>query len=101
VRGQQIVEIPRYQEFTPSAALLVNHGARFHQIAGNGLITISAIATSGWPGSVANTQMLLSQPMLSEPGHLRVLLLCPVTDLHTVLAALERDGVRLEHVYAY
>jgi hypothetical protein len=45
--------------------------------------------------------MLLSQPMLSEPGHLRVLLLCPVTDLHTVLAALERDGVRLEHVYDY
>jgi hypothetical protein len=99
--GQQIVEIPRYQEFTPSAAFLVKHGARFHQIAGNGLISISAIATSGWAGTLPNTQMLLSQPMLSEPGHLRVLLLCPVTDLHTVLAALERDGVRLEHVYAY
>jgi hypothetical protein len=99
--GQQIVEIPRYQEFTPSAAFLVKHGARFHQIAGNGLISISAIATSGWAGTLPNTQMLLSQPMLSEPGHMRVLLLCRVTDLHTVLSALERDGVRLEHLYDY
>jgi hypothetical protein len=79
----------------------VKNGVRFHQIAGNGLISISAIATSGWTGSVPNAQMLLSQSMLSEPGHIRVFLLCQVTELHTVLLALERDGVRLEHLYDY
>jgi hypothetical protein len=98
---QKIVEIPRYQEFTPSAALLVNHGARFHQMAGNGLIAISAIAPSGWAASVPGTQLLLSQPIRSEPGHTRVLLLCRVTELHTVLPALERNAVRLEHLYDY
>lgn len=99
--GQVIVEIPRYQEFTPSAAVLVKNGVRFHQIAGNGLISISAIATSRWTGSVPNAQTLLSQPMLSEPGHVRVFLLCRVTELHTVPQTLERDGVRLEHFYDY
>jgi hypothetical protein len=99
--GHVIVEIPRYQEFTPSAALLVKNGVRFHQIAGNGLISISVIATSGWTGSVPNAQTLLSQSMLSEPGHVRVFLLCRVTELHTVLQTLERDGVQLEHLYDY
>jgi hypothetical protein len=99
--GQKIVEIPRYQEFTPSAAFLVNHGARFHQIVGNGLITISAIAPSGWAASPPGTQLLLAQPILSQPGHTRVFLLCRVTELHTVLPDLERNAVRLEHLYDY
>jgi hypothetical protein len=99
--GQKIVEIPRYQEFTPSAAFLVKNAARFHQIAGNGLIAISAIASPGWAASVPGTQMLLSQPIGSEPGHTRILLLCRVTELHTVLPALEHDAVRLEHLYDY
>jgi hypothetical protein len=99
--GQMIVEIPRYQEFTPTTASLIKNGARFRQIAGNALIAISVIAPSGWAGSPAGTQMLLSQPIRSQPGQTRVLLLCRVAELHTVLPALERDAVRLEHLYDY
>lgn len=99
--GEIIVEVPRYQEFTPSAASLIKKGARFRQISGNGLIAVSVIAPSGWAASLPGTQILLSQPIPSQPGHTRVLLLCRVAELHTVLPALECDAVQLEHLYDY
>ena len=99
--NQAIVEIPRYQEFTTAALGLVHHGARFHQIAGNELIVISAISPVSWTNSMPNLQLLLTQPLLTDPGNTRNVLLCRVAELHTVLPMLEHQGLKIEHLYDY
>jgi hypothetical protein len=96
-----IIEVPRYQEFTPAAQMLIKAGVHFHQIAGNQLIVVSAIAPSQWTNSVPDLQVLLLQPLLTNPGKTRVILLCPVPALQTALPRLEADGLMIEHLYDY
>ena len=98
---QAIVQIPRYQEFTAAALDLVHDGVRFHQIAGNELIVISAISPASWTNSMPNVQLLLAQPLLSDPGNTRNVLLCRVAEIHTVLPTLEHQGLKIEHLYDY
>lgn len=98
---QAIVQIPRYQEFTTAAQDLIHNGARFHQIAGNELIVVSAISPVYWTNRLPNLQLLLAQPLLTDTGNKRNVLLCRVTELHTVLPALENQGLKIEHIYDY
>jgi hypothetical protein len=98
--NQTIVELPRYQEFTPAALALIQSGARFHQIAGNEIISISVIAPQGWSNSIAGLETLIAQPMLTSPGT-RVVLLCRVSSLDSALPALQRQRVSIEHIYDY
>ena len=98
---QAIVEIPRYQEFTTKALGLIHVGVRFQQIAGNELIVISTISPASWTNTMPNVQLLLVQPLLSESGKARYVLLCRVAELHNVLPALEHQGHKIEHLYDY
>jgi hypothetical protein len=98
---QAIVQIPRYQEFTPVALDLIHHGVRFHQIAGNELIVVSAFSPASWTNRMPNLQLLLSQPLLTDQGNTRNVLLCRVSELHTVLPMLESEGLKIEHIYDY
>jgi hypothetical protein len=99
--NQAIVEIPRYQEFTTAALGLIRDGVRFHQIAGNDLIVISATSPVSWTNSMPNLQLLLAQPLLTDPGNTRIVLLCRVPELHDTLPMLEHQGLKIEHVYDY
>lgn len=99
--GEAIVEIPRYQEFTSDAQMLIQNGVHFHQIAGNELIVVSAIAPSGWVSSSNNLQLLLSEPLLTDTNKTRAVLLGKVSELHEVLPLLEQQGLVLEHLYDY
>jgi hypothetical protein len=98
---EAIVEIPRYQEFTADARMLLEQGARFHQIAGNELMVVSVIAPRGWSCAAANVEMLLAQPLLTEEGKTRAVLLARVGELHEVVPWLEQQGVTVEHLYDY
>jgi hypothetical protein len=98
---EAIIEVPRYQEFTTDVRTLVGHGARFSQFAGNELIVISAIAPSGSITPESSVQMLLKQPILMGQGRTRVVLLVRVSGLNEVLASLERQGLKVEHLYNY
>jgi hypothetical protein len=99
--GEAILELPRYQEFTPAALMLIRAGVRFRQIAGNELIVVSAIGPSQWTNNVPGLQVLLPQPLLTNPGKTRVVLLIPVPQLETILPRLEADGLVIEHLYDY
>jgi hypothetical protein len=98
---QAMVEIPRYQEFTSAALGLIHAGVHFRQIASNDLIVISAIAPSGWMNSIPDLQLLLAQPLLTDPGNTRIVLLCRVPELHNTLPMLEHQGLKIEHLYDY
>jgi hypothetical protein len=99
--GAAIIEVPRYQEFTPTAQMLIKAGVHFRQIAGNQLIVVSAIAPSQWTNHAPDLQVLLVQPLLTNPGKTRAILLIPVPELHTALPRLEADGLVIEHLYDY
>jgi hypothetical protein len=99
--GEAIVELTRYQAFTPDAQKLLQAGVRFHQIAGNQLIVFSASAPADWTNTSPNLQLLLAQPMLTDQAKTRALLLCPVSELHLLLPLLENQGIRIEHMYDY
>lgn len=96
-----ILQIPRYQPFTAHARSLIADGARFYQIAGNELIVTSQVAPSAWTNSDARLQTLLAQPILTQPGKMRVVLLGRVEDLHQTIPLLEKQGLALEHIYDY
>jgi hypothetical protein len=96
-----IVEIPRYQEFTIDAQTLIDHGVHFRQIAGNELIVISAIAPVDWTNSSQNLQVLLTQPMLTNPAKVRVVLVAKVPELDQTLPLLKREQLEIEHLYDY
>ena len=98
---QAMLEIPRYQEFTSAALGLIRAGVRFRQIASNNLIVVSAIAPSGWMPGTPNVQLLLTQPLLTDRGYSRVVLLCRVPELHNTLPMLEQQGLKIEHLYDY
>ena len=99
--GQAIIEIPRYQEFTAIAQTLIQSGVRFHQIAANELIVISAIAPAQWTNNAPDQQVLLAQPLLTNPTKKRVVVLCRVSDLQITLPQLKAEGLEIEHLYDY
>jgi hypothetical protein len=99
--NEAIVAIPRYQEFTGTAQALVKAGVHFDQIAGNQLIVVSAIAPSGWTNKMPGLQLLLTQPLLTNSGKTRVVVLCRVAELHSALPLLGADGLVIEHLYDY
>ncbi len=99
--NQAVIEIPRYQEFTAIAQTLIQSGVHFHQIAANELIVISAIAPAQWTNNSQARQLLLAQPLLTNPTKKRVILLCHVSGLHTTLPQLKAEDLEIEHLYDY
>jgi hypothetical protein len=95
----KLVLLPRYHPFTRYSTVLAARGARFSEIAGNrSVILVSALVPVTWS---ADTQILFTQPMLTEPNTKRVALVVPVAHLAHVLNGLAVAGARVEHVYDY
>jgi hypothetical protein len=99
--GSIVVTLPRYEAFTEIVRGLARQGTRFRDVAGNDVIALSVLTRRGTrlPDEVG--PVVFSAPILSDPGAARVVTRTPVGALHTVPAALERAGARLEHVYDY
>jgi hypothetical protein len=99
--NEAIVEIPRYQPFTDKALRLLRAGVRFRQVAGNGLIVISAIAPNRWTKHPNGVQLLLTQKILTNPAIERAVFLARVSELHEAIPSLEAEGLTIEHLYDY
>ena len=96
-----LVIIPRYQEFTPTSMRLAQHGARFADVAGNSEIVVSALAPCSFTYDLDQGTALFSTDVLTQPQLKRVVLRVPVPSLHTLLPALQRRGLQVEHIYDY
>lgn len=99
--GRVLALLPRYAAFTTAARSLAGQGADFVEIAGNrGVIVTSLLVDDAWtPPQVAH-EVLLEQPILSEPGTRREVLRTRVADLSALLRA-EAGRARIEHIYDY
>ena len=95
------VSIPRYEAFTQLLPKLTDQGVRFVEIAGNDEILITAFAPSTWTYNLDAGTFLFALPVPTQPTRQRIAVNVPVSALHRVLADLEKQGIRLEHIYDY
>ena len=60
-----------------------------------------AIAPSALDFRLARGDVLLREPLLTNPGATRIAIKAPVESLHAVLADLASKGITLERLYDY
>jgi hypothetical protein len=99
--GSYIVTIPRFEGFTPMVTALTKHGVRFREFAGNDQILLTAIAPSALEFRLATGELLLKEPLLTNPGATRIAVKVPVESLHAVLADLASHRITIERLYDY
>ena len=96
-----IIILPRYELFTEIVPNLTKQGVQFVEIAGNDEIMISVIAPRHWQYNSDDANKLFQMRVLLDQDLERVAMSVPITNLHSVLAFLESEGITLEHIYDY
>ena len=96
-----IVALPRYAAFTPVVTALVKQGVRFHDLAGNNEILLTAIAPRDLNLHPPSGGIVLSEEILTNPATKRIGVRVPVRTLHVILADLPTRGASVEHLYDY
>jgi hypothetical protein len=97
-----IVGLPRGGAFTAVALELLRHGARFRDIAGNDVIALTAVGSRAARGSVTSpASVVFEEPVLTNPGVVRLAVRVPVGALNEMIAALAARGATLERLYDF
>ena len=96
-----IVALPRYTAFTGVVTALAKQGVRFHDLAGNDEILLTAIAPRELALHPAAGGVLLTEEILTNPATKRIAVRVPVRSLHVILADLPARGASVEHLYDY
>ncbi len=96
-----IVALPRYAAFTPVVTALVKQGVRFHDLAGNNEILLTAIAPRELDLHAMSSGIVLSEEILTNPATKRIGVRVPVRTLHVILTDLPTRGASVEHLYDY
>lgn len=99
--GSQVIETPRYRDFTHILRRLAQRGADFVEIAGNDDIFITALVPAQADVPQLGGQLLITAPVAARAGWHRQGLLVKVADLASLARRLESFGGELEHVYEY
>jgi len=100
-RRSYVVALPRYAAFTSVVTALVKQGVRFHDLAGNAEIFLTATAPRELELHPAAGEVLLSEGILTIPSMKRIGMRVPVRSLHVVLTDLPARGASVEHLYDY
>jgi hypothetical protein len=101
MEDEALLSLPRYQDFMAPAMELAICGADFKEIAGNrSVILVSAIGPLG-QARPSDTEVMIRQPIITQPGKEREVLVIPVTKLASVLRGLSPQGLTLEHIFDY
>src|SRR5207249_8211658 len=96
-----IVALPRYAAFTSVVTALAKQGVRFHDLAGNDEILLTAIAPRELVLHPAAGGIVLSEETLTNPATKRIAVRVPVRTLHVILTDLPARGASVEHLYDY
>jgi hypothetical protein len=98
--GSALITLPRYDAFTRYSLALAKHGCNFREIAGNrSAILVSALVPRDWEAN--ESEVLFTQPILTQPALKRVALVVTVESLAATLNSLNNAGFQIEHVYDY
>ena len=96
-----VITMPRYEAFTKAALALDEAGVRFVSIAGNDELLITAIAPDAFRLPASPASVVVTLPVQTEPGRVRLAVRAPLATLHETLAALRAGGATIEHLYDY
>jgi hypothetical protein len=97
-----LVTVPRYRAFMFYAQALAAQQLDFIEIAGNrGTILVSVIQQSDAALPIDGTHVVLTQPILTQPGRERLLVALPVQQLAQQLRRWQAAGVEVEHIHDY
>ena len=100
--GSALVTVPRYGAFKTYSLALAERGVEFQEIAGNrSVILVSVLVPREWTPGDDGSEVLFTQPILTQPTLKRVALIVSVAQLANVLRSLDDSGFAIEHVYDY
>ena len=100
--GSALVTVPRYDAFKTYSLALAKRGVEFQEIAGNrSAILVSALVPLDWAPGDDQSEVLFTQPILTQTSLKRVALVCSVGQLAKLLRSLDDSGLVVEHVYDY
>nr|WP_295077709.1 hypothetical protein [uncultured Roseateles sp.] len=97
--GLQIIETPRYREYTHILRRLALDGADIVEIAGNDEIFVTLLLPPDAPK--LGGQLLITAPLAARPTWRRKGRLLKIEDLAALVRQLSSFGGELEHVYEY
>jgi hypothetical protein len=96
-----IVALPHYEQFTQTVPKLTMRGLRFKEIGAADDILLTVIAPVEWRYNLREGKQLFTMDILTMRDRRRIVVSVPVTELHSVLAQLDKEGFALEHLYDY
>lgn len=97
----QLVQIPRYKDFTEIVQGLLDRGISLAEIAGNREIMVTAIAPKDTRLDVKDAVQLFSLDLDARPGFRRAGLKVRIDRLVDINRELKARGARIEHFYDY
>ena len=97
----QLVQTPRYKDFTEITKGLLDEGIPLAEIAGNREILITVIAPKAARLDVKDTEELFSLDLDARPGFRRAGLKARIEGLVNVSRDLKARGASIEHFYDY
>jgi len=98
---ETIILLPRYRVFTELVPKLVQKGVVFEDIAGNDEIFMTIIAPKEWEYTLVEGEVLFIMQGLNQPALNRIGVKVPVEKLHEILPQIEKEHIKIEHLYDY
>jgi hypothetical protein len=93
--------MPRYEAFTTRSLMLIAHGVRFVDVAGNDEMLVTAIVPSSLSGDEIGISLIFKEPLLTDHTRTRIAIKAPVRSLHAIVTQLQSRGATIEHLYDY
>jgi hypothetical protein len=99
--GAELIETPRYQEYTEILRKLGARGRSVLEIAGNRRILATVLARTDATLATPGASELFAIPIQSRPGWRRLGLDVEVDKLTALIGDVEKQGGEFEHAYDY
>lgn len=97
-----LLSLPRYAAFIPAIRYLAHQGVNVKEVAGNNsAILISLLTPKDTQLDIPNCQPLFTQTITSKVDEQRIVLVTPVPNLCETLRILNRQKIRIEHIYDF
>lgn len=97
-----LISLPRYDKFNYAICELAQSGFTFKEIAGNNTaILLTVLVSSETNLTIDYAQTVFTQPNSSDPTMKRVALAVLVKDLSKLLLQLDKDKIKIEHIFDF
>jgi hypothetical protein len=97
-----IINLPRYDKFNKAITEHSKQGKSFKEIAGNNsAILLTVLMPTNRHMKFENTQTVFTQPISSDTSNQRIALAIPVGQLNGLLTQLDKEKIKIEHIFDY